>query len=955
MRERGSSLSEKAYVAFKEDQAMHKKLTGGDGPDGAQDDLGQDAAEANLRTNGATHVDTSNIGGTGAPVTSTAGAGTSSLTSELYQFFIPVISSLQTVYVWMSSLSIPGDYGNIFGEFFSATAIDIAQVVQAVAAYATPLMQLLAGLIVVGGLYYLCAVDNRMFQWYLARYTLKRDQLERKDDKKEKKTNVDLLTSASGLQVPPPQQEDKPDRGIVMEEAPVAPQNALVVPSQQPDAATTRPSRFSIIQRPFRYAHSLVSSAFLTNYPDPFDDTVSSDLNYSVAIMPLTQCQKIDRFCKEDDLPAFLTTDVADVIEVVDDDGVVISLSRDAVEGSVPYKEAHDYSDVQGIEYVVADPDAKKDAVAILPPQLSSEHNPASDIHVRLVDVGPENRENPSGVVLTSHLEVLGCYCRRHPYQRLSPLLQTIIWPFEDPPTCCVVSNGMRCDQRSGVMFRCGHHGKTVDDAPYSCDYAICQRHYRGKLKDVLLAQLVAIRQLIRDRGWSWALAVVFVTLGNAAYTPFMKTALMIISCNSYFQCVFSCWDAPDATFVVAAFLCIVMLVAFGLGIPAIQVSLLRFRMKQLETIFLSAEYGGRYAAVEEPTPRIERMGFGELVFGIFTGSSIVPIFDYFQRQAKMTADALLDPDAGDDEEHEGSRRKPEELGRIDSNGKSSEIRSPVKGNMLPSAGDASATDNAMTTTATPEGVVEKEPTVSVSEWSRFLATDPTAMAMLYNTMELKFMHLSPILLLWKVIMISQVVFLEQGSLGQIRGMAIVEILFAALIFLTAPFTSPVVDAMYRLASIHQLLLLGLQNLDTVRLIDGQSSIGVVMIAISMLYLAICVVVIGITMVWPAVMSVRDKQQSEELLRSLGFQFSGTTTLYVTPVVGKGVMVEEREAFRSAKGKIVKVAPHNDAIHPADGEVLQVEDSGNEHELGGDAPPAEQAPLPIGAVIGGDM
>jgi hypothetical protein len=309
-------------------------------------------------------------------------------------------------------------------------------------------------------------------------------------------------------------------------------------------------------------------------------------------------------------------------------------------------------------------------------------------------------------------------------------------------------------------------------------------------------------------------------------------------------------------------------------------------------------------------------------------------------------------------EEHELTHhRKPEEAidhskGAVVPKPMSTEIEwsSPTKGILLP---NSTPIDDNNDDKAEATETLASRPTVSVSEWSRFLATDPTAMAMLYKTMELRFMHLSPILLLWKVVMISQVVFLEQGSLGQVRGMAIVEILFAALIFITAPFTSPVVDAMYRLASIHQLLLLGLQNLDTVRLIDGQPSIGVVMIAISMLYLAICVVIIGVTMVWPAVMSVRDKKQSEDLLMSLGFQFSGTTTLYVTPVVGKGVMVEERETFRSVKGHIVK-AVHDDNVAAEEAAVVNAT-AEQTHDACGDAPPAEQAPLPIGSVMAGEM
>lgn len=157
-------------------------------------------------------------------------------------------------------------------------------------------------------------------------------------------------------------------------------------------------------------------------------------------------------------------------------------------------------------------------------------------------------------------------------------------------------------------------------------------------------------------------------------------------------------------------------------------------------------------------------------------------------------------------------------------------------------------------------------------------------------------MHMSPILLMFKVIIISQVVFLESGSLEQRIGMAVVELVFALLVFFTAPFTSPTVDAMYRLASIHQLFLLGFQNLDQVYALDGKGSLGMVMMGCSAVYIGIALGVTVTTSVWPAIKSVRDREASKRVLMDLGFQYSETTNLYVTPVEGRGVRVKQLTA-----------------------------------------------------------
>ncbi len=58
-------------------------------------------------------------------------------------------------------------------------------------------------------------------------------------------------------------------------------------------------------------------------------------------------------------------------------------------------------------------------------------------------------------------------------------------------------------------------------------------------------------------RGNLWlVVAIVFIAL----YTPFMKRSLSIMACDPTYQCQFQrCWEAPDRLFILAEYLCFVI------------------------------------------------------------------------------------------------------------------------------------------------------------------------------------------------------------------------------------------------------------------------------------------------------------------------------------------------------------------------------------------------------------
>ena len=100
----------------------------------------------------------------------------SSSANPLWQILLPVIMSLQTVYIWFSSIYVSPYYMDTFEKAFSFIFFDLSAVFAKLPTMVTPLVQLFFGAVILGGL--LCFVwrDETTFLWYVARYTLVRDE-----------------------------------------------------------------------------------------------------------------------------------------------------------------------------------------------------------------------------------------------------------------------------------------------------------------------------------------------------------------------------------------------------------------------------------------------------------------------------------------------------------------------------------------------------------------------------------------------------------------------------------------------------------------------------------------------------------------------------------------------------------------------------------------------------------
>ena len=173
---------------------------------------------------------------------------------------------------------------------------------------------------------------------------------------------------------------------------------------------------------------------------------------------------------------------------------------------------------------------------------------------------------------------------------------------------------------------------------------------------------------------------------------------------------------------------------------------------------------------------------------------------------------------------------------------------------------------------------------VNLSEWNRFAATDPTALATLYNTFELRWLYVPPILLAWKVVLLLPPVYIESGSFMQSVGVAVVEFLYGVFIFWTEPAISPLVDAMYKIGAAHQMIFLGLQSLNVYFTYQNNGTdLTNGMVATTACYLAFCLACVGYAKIAPAVKAAVHQMRITSLLSDLGMQYSAAVGLFIVP------------------------------------------------------------------------
>lgn len=400
--------------------------------------------------------------------------------------------------------------------------------------------------------------------------------------------------------------------------------------------------------------------------------------------------------------------------------------------------------------------------------------------------------------------------CQVHQSVRLTSQEQTESWPIDNRPYCRMIvrdgDQGSRpCGTHCGKIFRCGHVYIDGEGESRVCTFALCEMHYRSSIKDLLPAMIYGQLRLLKNNGLSWIICILAVLLTNAAYTPFMKTALMIIACHPYYQCEFGeCWSLEEQKFSLAVFLAFVAIVFIGIGFPLALFLILRRRRAIVSAMLLADK---------------------ELVATSPQRKSVV---------AHQTA------------------------------------------------------------------------TAGAALWCRFVQTDTTALAGRYRSLSIKWLYFPPLLIVLKTALLIPAIFLEPRSFEQRVGCATVEVVIAALVFGTSVYLSPIMLMVLRAASVHQLAILGLQNMDLVAQNTGRGSLATVMVIVTSLYIVFSSTVFISTVAWPLLEAALSKRRLKNILRRHGFDYSGAVAQYLDPTVG---FVERNRAGVVAPSEQLEDAP----------------------------------------------
>jgi hypothetical protein len=491
----------------------------------------------------------------------------------------------------------------------------------------------------------------------------------------------------------------------------------------------------------------------------------------------------------------------------------------------------------------------------------------------------------------------IGVRCWEHPDRILFQRNQNSVYPYVLPATCCVVEKGQRCGASTGMMYVCGKpccrtetaragaagEEDLVEEVDYDCGFAVCDKHFRPTLVQRVASMAAGARELLRQRGPWWIIGLILIVLSSSIYMPVARTALMVVSCHPYYQCHFTqCWTKVDQEFAISAYFSGVVLIFFILGLPFFQLMLLRTRKGYLTRAFHGREYKGRYLESVEDALLSEKVkAAGEQQD---TGPPIEERI--INRIRAITGDRLtgrvsrIDPLST---ERPDSQQASEVVHMQSING----AVSPNDMSVLMSASGFQQSPSSLMAQSTMT-MANAQPAlrVKLSEWSRFLDTDPSMLTTLYNQLRFEWMYLSPAILFFKMVLLAPPVLLEPRSLGQLAGVGAVELLYAVFMFWTSPFAAPLVDYMYRIGSVHQLLIVGFQALHTVALYDNNGHAEYyswTMVSITVIYIVTVVLLIVVHMGGPVLEKQLVRRRGQQLLRRLQLPMSQFASLFVVP------------------------------------------------------------------------
>jgi uncharacterized membrane protein YgcG len=178
--------------------------------------------------------------------------------------------------------------------------------------------------------------------------------------------------------------------------------------------------------------------------------------------------------------------------------------------------------------------------------------------------------------------------------------------------------------------------------------------------------------------------------------------------------------------------------------------------------------------------------------------------------------------------------------------------------------------------------------TVSTSEWMRFLLSDPSALAPLYEQVNFESMRFVPVLHAAKFALLIPPLLLEPNSIVQIAFIAAGEVSYAIVLAVMAPYLTIWMSLITLAGNMHQFLLVGLQAYFAAHANDKDlsESVGEGMLAISLTYVIVIFLMLGIMTLGPVLSQVYAGMKVAKIFRRFGMSQPLAASLYISPFVG---------------------------------------------------------------------
>jgi hypothetical protein len=177
---------------------------------------------------------------------------------------------------------------------------------------------------------------------------------------------------------------------------------------------------------------------------------------------------------------------------------------------------------------------------------------------------------------------------------------------------------------------------------------------------------------------------------------------------------------------------------------------------------------------------------------------------------------------------------------------------------------------------------------VAVAEWQRFLLSDPSALAPLYEQVNFESMRFIPVLHCAKFALLIPPLLLEPNSLLQLGVIALGEVSYAVALAVMAPYLTIWMSLITLAGNIHQFMLIALQAFSAAHANDEDlsDSIGRGMLSITLIYLIGIALLVAAMIAAPIIAKVLGERELAKLCAMLGVARPKTASLYVSPYAG---------------------------------------------------------------------